>query len=338
MARVLRVGVIGAGNVVERYHLPVLSAMSEVRVEWLCDRMEPRARGLAALFGVRRAFSDLEECPDVEVVLIAIPVGFRRPVLERAFRRGWHAFCEKPFAISSEEHSWILDRAKAAGVQVGVGLMRRFYPATALARHVLSHRPFGAVREVWASEGARQRGTGRDSDWYQGSVAAAGGGVLIETGVHIVDQVLFATGAEAFEVGSCAFEWGKGLDYEARALGALRLRDKAECRFGIAVSRINDLYNGIVVHFDEARMSLGLTHEGELVLTDSQERVLAQLSSAEPRRGQRSVYTAFAAEWSEFIRQCRTRVPSLVDGASAVLTTEFVEVCYKWAAVPTAES
>ena len=134
MGAVTRVGVLGTGFVVEQYHLPVLSEMPDVHVEWVCDVVGAQAQRVAAAFGVPRVFEGLEQCTDVDLVLIAIPVGNRRRALECIFKRGWHAFCEKPFAVTAEEHDWIVGSAAASQVQVGAGLMRRVFPEAASTR------------------------------------------------------------------------------------------------------------------------------------------------------------------------------------------------------------
>src|SRR5438876_117347 len=87
----IRIGIFGAGSVVKELHLPVLSNMPEVEVSWLCDKVESHARNLSkALAPSSQVFTRIEDCPDVDIVLVAIPVGFRREPLRQIFARGWH--------------------------------------------------------------------------------------------------------------------------------------------------------------------------------------------------------------------------------------------------------
>src|SRR5438309_1227392 len=125
--RRFRLGLIGAGSVVETYHLPVLRGLPDVKIRWVCDRDLGRAESLARTFGIPHTYESVEKCPDVDVVLIGIPVAARRSVLDVVASRSWHALCEKPFAPTLADHEAIVERARRHGVRLGVGLQRRHY-------------------------------------------------------------------------------------------------------------------------------------------------------------------------------------------------------------------
>ena len=108
----LRIGVLGAGRVARDLHLPVLFNIPDVSIAWLCDKNEPRARQLAKQYKIPLVFSEIEKCSNVDIVLVAIPVGYRPPVMKYIFQRGWHAFCEKPFALTVAEHALYLTEAR----------------------------------------------------------------------------------------------------------------------------------------------------------------------------------------------------------------------------------
>jgi len=198
--------------------------MPEVEVSWLCDKVESQARSLSrALAPSSQVFTRIEDCPDVDIVLVAIPVGFRRDPLRYIFARGWHVLCEKPFAISLAEHDALLKQAAESRVHIGVGLVRRYYSGNLLARQLIQSGVFGEITQVWASQGARLTRTGR-RDWYQGDSAAAGGGILMETGSHLVDQVFAVLEVSDFTLRECEQRMIDGLDLETRAVERLRHR------------------------------------------------------------------------------------------------------------------
>src|SRR5689334_22132318 len=102
----VRLGILGAGAVVESYHLPVLRHLKDIKIQWISDQNLDRASKLAETFGIPHAAKSIEDCPNVDMVLVAIPVGVRHIYLETIFARRWHAFCEKPFASTLTEHQW----------------------------------------------------------------------------------------------------------------------------------------------------------------------------------------------------------------------------------------
>jgi len=322
----VRIGILGAGGVAEACHLPVLAQMPGVKVAWLCDQYKDRAAQIAREWGVAGAFDDLRRCPDVDAILLAIPVGLRREALALAFERGWHVFAEKPFAASAEEHLGIVQQAARAGVQVGVGLMRRFFRSTGVARRALASEAFGPVLEVWASEAARMGTTGREGSWYQADRAAAGGGVLIETGSHTVDQVFQVLGAESFCGLRAAFTSAGDIDLEARAVANVQRAGAARAiPVHFVVSRLRDLYTGVVIRCEHASLRLSADAASPVEVLGPDDRPLCRLEGTE---GGTNFYQPFYLEWRAFLEQCRSRVPSLVDAASALLGTRFIEAAY----------
>jgi predicted dehydrogenase len=327
-----KVGVIGAGEVANSYHLPVLAAMREVELKWVCDLDRTRAARLARAFGIAQVEQDLGDCADVDIALVAIPVGHRRSILETIFSRKWNAFIEKPFAVSRAEHQEILRRAEEACVQVGAAFLRRFYAGTAIAEQIVAQSLLGPILQIWATEGVQIRSTGRnEAQSWRSSRLAAGGGLLIETSCHMVDQVLIISGARQFTLEHCEITYCDDVDFEFKSAGILELRDGARCRFGIGGSWLQELYNAIVIEFERARLKVSLNaDDAGAWLVDAQGNPIAHLSGiARSAMANKGGPQAVYAEWSEFLRQCDTRQPSRVCAESALLTTSFVEDCYK---------
>lgn len=327
MAEIFRIGIVGAGSVSDGYHAPVLAQFPGVRVEWVCDKDSAKAKSFAKKHGIPVSGSDLETLSDVDAVLVAIPVGLRSQTLETAFRRGWHAFVEKPFAATLKEHDAILAAARAAGVQVGVGLMRRFYRPTLIARDLLRRNAFGPLKEVWAAEGGPMRGSGRGDDWYQNDPSAARGGVLIETGSHLIDQALFMVDAVSFQDLRGRLAVVEGLDLDSRIGMRVLRRGQADAfEFRLMLSRLSEVCAGIHLVFENATVRVGLGSDGHVDLVDVDFRRLCRLDV--PIRFASGVYQAFFLEWEGFIEQCRSGVSSEVDASTARLGTRIIEEAY----------
>src|SRR5438034_6370156 len=170
-----KLGIVGAGMVTSASHLPVLVNMPDVNVEWICDRSLVTARAVARSYRIANAYAEISRCPDVDVVLVAVPVGARKAVVPEILSRGWHAFCEKPFAITLAEHDAYLAEAVRYRVQIGSAQLRRYAKPTATARKLLERQVLGPILGVGAADGACLRRTGRGSGWYVADPAASGG-------------------------------------------------------------------------------------------------------------------------------------------------------------------
>lgn len=325
---VLSVGVLGAGGISNGLHIPVLKQLPNARIAWVCDQVREKASATAKSWKLPQAFGNLEECPPVDAVLVAIPVGRRREALAHIFERGWHVFVEKPVARTSSDHVTLVREAERANVEVGVGLMRRFYRATNIARLALEARILGPVREVWAAEAKRVGTTGREGAWYQADPAASGGGVLIETGAHLIDQVFQVLNAESFELEEANFTESGGIDLEARTLSHIKCAGTAESvPMHLIVSRIRNMNPGVVICCEHATIRFGLSPEAEVDVLDRNDNVVCRL---ERGTGVTNLYQAFYREWEAFLDQCRSRTPSLVNASSALLSTRFIEESYNY--------
>ena len=338
--RIVRVGIIGAGRVVENYHLPVLAAMPGVELAWICDPDGARALKLARLHAVGEVRRELADCGDVDVALVGIPVGCREPILEKVFERKWHALVEKPFARSCAEHDRIMRLAASAGVEVGVCFQRRMFAGTILAQRIIAQSLFGPAWRVWATEGARPRSPGPGGSAWNSERKIAGGGVMIETGCHIVDQLFTICGPRGLELELCELDYCGDIDFEARTRGTLDLGNGRGCEFGIGVSWLGELYNAIEIEFAAARLRVSTSAEDAGAwITDANRSIIARLDGTAAGGGiARGFPAAIDAEWREFLGQCASRRPSRVAAQAARLTTQFIEECYRRQPPPVANS
>jgi hypothetical protein len=321
----MRIGILGAGGVSKDLHLPVLVNIPNVDISWICDKDEQRARQLAKLFKIPRVFDNIEKCSDVEIVLVAIPVGYRNKVMHHIFRRGWHAFCEKPFAVTLTECDQYLSEAERRKVQVGVGMVRRYGAATVAAKRMIHEGYFGDIVEVWASEGARLKRTGKEDGWYMADTKAAGGGVLMEVGSHLVDQMCMILDVNDFKLERCIQKKFKGLEFETRFIGSLSTEKQNSIPCVFEVSRIDDLCNGIFVKFPNLILKCGLGFDSPLEVCSLEGKLIAQLVVAE---GAKTIAQAFFLEWRDFIDQCISGSPSSVSADTARQSTAIIEECY----------
>ena len=316
-----KVGVIGAGAVTSGSHLPVLVNMPDVSVEWVCDRALPTAQRVARAYGIAHTFVDIKQCPDVDVVLVATPVGSRRSLIPGALERGWHVFCEKPFALTAVDHESFVNDAKARGLQIGVGQVRRYAKPTASARALMRHDVLGPIQRVMAADGFRMRGTGRGGTWHLND-PAAGGGVLAEFGSHLIDQVLYILGARSASVRECTQRVHRGLELASSVLVDVTLTSGAVISCSMDVSLLNDLCNGIYIEFADAMLRVGLGFEDTLTLLSKDGELISEFALT---AGGDSPIQGFYLEWKDFLRQCRTGEPSATDASTVAATTGIID-------------
>jgi predicted dehydrogenase len=324
--RNVKVGLIGAGVVVRTLHAPLLKGLSDVDVSWVYDADLGAARRVASAFDLVAAHDDLTRCADVDAVLIAIPVGVRDAAWRAAAERGWHVLCEKPAATTLQEFDAIVGRMKEAGLVTAFGFMRRFYQGVRCLRELVTARAFGEPLEVWAGEGGAQPRTGRGEDWYQLDRRLSAGGVLIETGSHLLDQMVFITGPTTACVDDYRQQtWKDAPEFDARVYGRLQRSDGCELPFSCVVSRSADVCNGLFVRYERAVLALPPGPAAEVELRDADNNVLGRIHGASDHAV--TSFQAFRDEWVDFLESCRRG--ERAEDRSARLSMALIDGCYR---------
>ena len=187
MAKTVRIGVIGAGSMARRVHVPSFVEIDGAEVVAVCDRIPSRAKELAEQFDIPAVYEQQERMLD-EVELDAAAVLVEPASLYHVARRCLEAklpvFMEKPPGITSYQAESLARKAKEAGVILEVGFNRRFVP---LVKHVLAY-----VRErteITQIEGRFMK-EGR-ADFDAGSLSA-----FPSDTIHCVDLVRSIAGSE----------------------------------------------------------------------------------------------------------------------------------------------
>lgn len=186
------VAIIGAGTVVQRGHIPNFQSIPHVSVEAICDVNEERLEIVAAEEGIPQTFTDYNVMlnqvkPDITV--IATPNIFHKPMTLAALQAGSHVLCEKPLALTYADAKEMMDLANDKGLTLNVGTHYRWSDAIRAAKAQADAGFFGeiyAARTVWH----RRAGIPGYGSWFT-RMDLAGGGSLLDIGIHALDRALY---------------------------------------------------------------------------------------------------------------------------------------------------
>jgi predicted dehydrogenase len=129
---------------------------------------------------------------DVNLVIVATTNDALAPVTAAAVARGKHVLVEKPAARSAAELLPVVAAAKDAAVRVKVGFNHRFHPAIQKARELFDGGAVGPLMYIRARYGHGGR-LGYDREW-RADPEVAGGGELVDQGVHLIDLARWFAG------------------------------------------------------------------------------------------------------------------------------------------------
>jgi predicted dehydrogenase len=331
--RKVNIGLIGCGGVVESLHLPALASIGDINVRWVCDSSMDRTRSIARSWDVKQSFGQISDCTDVDAVLVATPVGTRREILDAVTKRGWHALCEKPFAMTMSEHRDMLECAARSGLKFGAGYMRRHHWAVQRVREMVEKKVLGSLKEIVASEPAHLEATGLDLSSYRNNAKASGGGVLVETGCHLLDEIFFVSGAVSADVRSCTQKIWNDYEVETIASGSIRLRSGEPVPLQVAVSGIRPMFAGIAFCCEqgEIRLHLDPAKNLDVFLGRSHPyRVEVPHPQSDPQPFQ-LVLASFRLEWLHFVEAIRTTGDWDLNRETGFMTTDFITQCNEMA-------
>ncbi len=188
-----KIVVVGAGFTAKFAHLPGYKAAG-APVDALCARNQDRTRLLAEQFEIPRVYGDwrqmlAEEKPDI--VSVCLPNALHYEVTLAALDGGAHVLCEKPLAISAVEARAMFDAARRNGRRLMAAQHHRFDAAAQAIKGVVDG---GALGDIYYSEATALRRMGIPGWGAFHQRAFAGGGCLLDYGVHALDQTIWLLG------------------------------------------------------------------------------------------------------------------------------------------------
>lgn len=189
----LRVGVIGLG--IGRSHIEGWREHPCVDVVALADADATRLAQVGEQHGIAARYASAEAMlarERLDVVSVCTPNKFHLPLTLAAFEAGCHVLCEKPMALDATEGQQMLNAGRRAGRRLMINFSYRFSAASSALKAQVDAGEFGEFyfgRSVWH----RRRGMPGFGGWF-GTKAMAGGGPLIDLGVHRLDLALWLMG------------------------------------------------------------------------------------------------------------------------------------------------
>jgi predicted dehydrogenase len=326
MADKLRIAILGCGAITKSRHLPAVLANPDVQLSALVDIDVDRASTLARLNNVQCRISGDHRSVlgEADMIINALPNHLHAPVIIDALNAGVHVLCEKPLATTSADARACCELAAKKNLVLAVGMNRRFQPGTQILSSVLEEGLLGSLQGYDCQYGGSY-------DWettsgFYFSKTKAGGGVLIDYGVHLLDTLVDWFGP-VVSIDYQDDDWGGGI--EANAILDLHHQGKYGSIHGLMrLSRTHELLNRLLVHGTEC-WSESPASDTDVVLVHRRlagQDITMTLRRPEPNLGFRS--NSFYKQLENFVRSVLGTEPPVVDGWHALSIIELIEQCY----------
>ena len=231
----LRAGVIGLGFAGET-HLKAYRALPDVEPVALAGLEVERLKHLGETYDVpnlHESWEELVERDDLDLVSVGAPNYLHAPITIAALESGKHVLCEKPLARSAVEAQAMVDAAVANDRVLHTAFNHRERGDVAILRKHLATGSLGRIYHAKASW-MRRRGVPSPGSWFT-SKEMAGGGPLIDLGVHMLDLALHLLGEpELVSVTAATYselagrgDWGNAMTGKHGSGNAFEVEDLA---------------------------------------------------------------------------------------------------------------
>jgi predicted dehydrogenase len=187
----MRVAIIGCGLIggkrAKALAGNVLVAVADPNIQ--------RANQLAAQYPDVQAYSNWQDAAlrnDVELVIISTTNDQLASITLECVNQGKHVLVEKPGGRHYSELEPIIEAIREKHVKVKVGFNLRYHPAMLKAKEIVDSGEIGPLMFIRGRYGHGGR-VGYDKEWRADPVIA-GGGELLDQGVHLIDLSRFFLG------------------------------------------------------------------------------------------------------------------------------------------------
>lgn len=216
----VRIGIIGCGSI-SYGHINRLLNIPEVELTALVDINQNKAQKIKEkIFSLRRervaVFSDYKEMfseVNLDAVGIFTPHTLHFPQIMEALRRDMHVLVEKPMTTEIGEAKKIIEEARIRKKKVVVSYQLRYEPIYRYARKIMEEKRIGEIQFISAliTQDWRVR-VKRTNRLWRLDPEFSGGGMLIDSGSHLLDILFWLSNLTAERVYSFIENKGEKVD------------------------------------------------------------------------------------------------------------------------------
>jgi myo-inositol 2-dehydrogenase/D-chiro-inositol 1-dehydrogenase len=184
------VALIGAGRM-GRMHLQALTGSEALEVVAIVEPGEVARAAASQIDSRPTAYAELERALDAggfDGVMIVAPTPLHATLVAACAERGLPILCEKPCGSSIAEIDAAGAAARGAGVMLQIGYWRRFVPELVALRDRVLSGDFGDILQVTCFQW--------DGEPPGDAFRTASGGIVVDMGVHELDQIRWLTDSD----------------------------------------------------------------------------------------------------------------------------------------------
>lgn len=192
---IIKVAIIGCGTIANAAHIKAYLNNPNAEIKYFCDIIKEKADKAVRDSGCGEAIEDYRivlNDPEIEAVSICTPNHVHAAISIECLRAGKNVLCEKPAARTYAEALVMQKVQHETGLVLNIGVVNRFNTGVNLIKKMITNGELGELYHVYVSFRSHRSIPGLGGTFTTKSIA--GGGALIDWGVHFLDIVMYCSG------------------------------------------------------------------------------------------------------------------------------------------------
>lgn len=182
-----KAGIIGYGKMGQTRH----QAIDELKCATVIAISEPNMK--EALEDIPNVSHDeIINNPEIDAVIVCTPNFLNKDLTIRSLNAGKHVFCEKPPAFTAKEVEEIKEAEIKSGKKLMYGFNHRHHDSVMRMKELIDSGSYGKV--LWLRGRYGKSVTEDYFNQWRAKKEMAGGGILLDQGIHMLDLFLYLSG------------------------------------------------------------------------------------------------------------------------------------------------
>ena len=195
----MRVGIAGYGVVGKTRHKS-LELNTSYKVTAISESSMEARKSIPKGIDIFNDYKSLIADAKIDVVFISLPNQFAAEASYLSLQKGLHVFCEKPPARTHAELLAVKEQSlKSPNLKLMYGFNHRFHLSVEEAKSIIDSNSLGRIINMKGLYGKSQMISFNQTDWRT-SREAAGGGILLDQGIHMLDLIRYLSGESFTQV------------------------------------------------------------------------------------------------------------------------------------------
>lgn len=215
----LKVGIAGYGVVGKRRH-QYIKQNPNLMVTAICDKSLQDERNAFENLNIYQKFQDLIQKEELDILLVCLTNDVAAEATILGLKNGLHVFCEKPPGRNVQEISEVREvERQFPALKLKYGFNHRYHDSIREALKIVSSGKMGKVVNIRGIYG--KSAIVNVADGWRANREIAGGGILLDQGIHMVDLIRLFAG-EMNEIKSYVSNSYWNLDVEDNAFALMK--------------------------------------------------------------------------------------------------------------------